>query len=410
MKKEQLTDIISEVSPTLCLAKFHDATIWLYNNRTAGCHHTPMVTLGTTPVTFYTPDEKRVQQKIMIEGGKPVGCSYCWNHEANNVESDRYKKSADYRTHCAPEDYLNPDFNFKPKTLELAFQNVCNLACSYCNSAYSNTWANDIKTHGNYEGLTSKHYQVSSQFDPSNMNLFWEWFETIVDSLETLRLTGGEPLLHEETFSMIEKMQKINSNIKFIIATNLCQKPLVIQRFVDFIGCIKGPRKVRINISNESAGPVAEFIRDGMVYKEWLENVRLLSETNTEVCISTTITAISLISMDQLYRDVIAQRVHTKVKPPIGINFCSFPEFQSIQCLTREEREFYHNKYTQFYKEIYDDLLPIEQGSIERVLTMLHPDLTHPQQAEYRKDSDLFFEQYCRRRNKAINFAELIGT
>ena len=114
--------------------------------------------------------------------------------------------------------------------------------------------------------------------------------------------------------------------------------------------------------------------------------------------------------MDQLYLDIIKQRATTRCKPPIGINFATYPEFQSINCLTREERAFYLNKYSQFFDTVFDDLLPIEQGSVQRILTMLEPNLTHPLQADYRKDSDLFFEQYCKRRNKAVNYAELIGT
>jgi MoaA/NifB/PqqE/SkfB family radical SAM enzyme len=409
MDKQQLADIVSNVSPTLCLAKFHDSTIWLYNNHISSCHHTPMVAAGTTPVTFYNPSEKRSQQKEMVKGQQPIECSYCWNLENNNVVSDRFKKSIDFKSHLLATEYLDPEFNFKPKSLELAFQNTCNLACSYCSTTFSNSWENDIRTHGNYEGITTDkrmHYQKGiTPATPTDLALFWSWFDTVADGLETLRITGGEPLLHEETFDVIEKMQRINDKVRFTIATNLCQKPTVINRFIKNIEGLV----IRVNVSNESAGPVAEFIRDGMNYNEWLENVRLLSNTNTEVCISTTITAISLLSMDQLFTDIINLRRTTLVKPFISVNFATYPEFQSVACLTHDERVFYLDKYTKYFDANKTMLLPTEIGMISRLLAMLRPDLTHPMQAEFRKDSDTFFEQYCKRRNKATNFATLIG-
>jgi MoaA/NifB/PqqE/SkfB family radical SAM enzyme len=250
------------------------------------------------------------------------------------------------------------------------------------------------------------HYQKGiTPATPTDPTLFWSWFDTVADGLETLRITGGEPLLHEETFDIIEKMQRINNKVKFTIATNLCQKPTVINRFVKNIDGLV----IRVNVSNESAGPVAEFIRDGMNYNEWLENVRLLSNTNTEVCISTTITAISLLSMDQLFTDIINLRKATLVKPFISVNFATYPEFQSVACLTHDERVFYLDKYTRYFDVNKSLLLPTEVGMIARLLAMLSPDLTNPMHTEYRKDSDMFFEQYCSRRNKATNFAALIG-
>jgi hypothetical protein len=40
---------------------------------------------------------------------------------------------------------------------------------------------------------------------------------------------------------------------------------------------------------------------------------------------------------------------------------------------------------------------------------MLSLDLVSDKQKEYRKDSDIFFNQYVNRRNKSVNFAEQIG-
>lgn len=408
MDKEKLINLRNETSQTLCLAKFHEATIWLYSSRIASCHHTPLVPVGDSVLTFFNPSEKRQQQMSMLAGNKPNECSYCWKLEDKNLVSDRYKKSIGFKSSLSASDYLDPSYNFKPKALELSFQNLCNLACSYCSADYSSKWADDLTKNGNYTEITTDkrlHYQRGvDNHTPVDMTLFWEWFDTVATDIESIRITGGEPLLHEETFKVFDIMQSINPNIEFVIHTNLCQKPTIINRFVDKISKFNN---VRLNISNESAGEVAEFIRDGMDYNEWLSNLKVLSNSNANLSVSTTITALALTKLDQMYLDIIELRKDTKQKVYIAVNFATYPEFQSISCLTKDEMKFYHDKYSVFFDNIKDDLLDIERGHVTRILTMLQSE-EDLNQKQLRKDSDSFFEQYSQRRNKT-NLINTIG-
>lgn len=411
MDIKKLEILRNKTSQTLCLAKFHEATIWLYNSRMSGCHHTPTVIVGDQIKTFFNPEEKRVQQDEMLSGKKPTACNYCWNLESKNLKSDREYKSLAFKSHLSPEQYLDKTFDFKPKSLELAFKNTCNLACSYCSPVYSTEWINDIKKHGIYNDLITDaklHYVRGIDPDmPVDMNLFWSWFNGIIYDLESIRITGGEPLLHQETFDTFLLMTEKNPNIECVIATNLCQKETIIDRFITSINKLNN---VRINISNESAGEVAEFIRDGMNYNEWLNNLqRLATETEAKLSISTTITALSLISLDQLYLDIINLRNDIKNKPYIAINIATYPEFQSIQCLTYEERMFYYNKYTNFIERTKHNLLDIEIKVFDRLLTMLDPNLLHENHIAYRKDGETFFEQYTVRRKKSNNLMKMLG-
>lgn len=411
MNKTLLNEIRDKTSPTLCLAKFHESTIWLYESKIASCHHTPFLLTGNDTLTFYNPEGRRQQQDSMLNGNKPTECNYCWKLEAENVVSDREKKSLAFKKSLTTEQYLDRNYPFKPKALELAFQNTCNLACSYCSPSFSTEWENDIRLRGNYENITTDkklHYQRGIDHrTPVNMVLFWEWFNDIATELESIRITGGEPLLHEDTFTTFAKMIEVNPNVECVVHTNLCQKPLIVQRFIDNINKLNN---VRINISNESAGEVAEFIRDGMVYSEWLRNLYELAKTKATLSVSTTITPVSLLALDQLYLDIIELRKHTGKAIDISINFATYPEFQSLAALTYDERAYYLNKFTKFFEQVNDSLLDMERQSVPRFLTMLDPKLTHENHTEYRKDSDSFFKQYVIRRNKTINFAEQIGT
>lgn len=415
MDEKKLFKIRDETSPTFCLAKFHEASIWVYSGKIASCHYTPFLQVGNTVDTFYNPAEKREHQKEMLAGGQPKACNSCWNYENIGLRSDRTRKSLGFKDHLPAEDYKNPNYVFKPKALELAFQNTCNLACSYCSPQFSTSWLNDIRVNGVYHNITTddrRHYQkdlkeINEMIAPPDMDLFWAWFETVADGLESIRVSGGEPLMHEEVFRMFEMMTEMNPHIECVIHSNLCQKPVVMDRFFDKISKLTN---LRMNISNESAGETAEFIREGMVYSEWLENIeRLGNSTVKEFSVSTTVSAIALQSLDQMYLDIIDIRSRTKVKPYISINMVDKPEFQGFACLTREERDFYINKYKTFFESIADKLLPIEYEHCNRLLKFLDEGFVRENQEAMRKDSDIFFEQYTKRRNKPDNLAKYIG-
>lgn len=412
MDLTDLTALKTATSPTFCMAKFHEATIWLYSSKIASCHHTPLYSTGTTPITFYNTEGKRIQQKSMLAGEKPTDCNYCWKLEEQGLTSDRELKSLHFKEHLPSNTYFDPNYDFKPKALELAFQNTCNLACAYCSPSFSTEWINDIKQNGMYENLGTdikRHYARGVDNNtPVDLDMFWEWFDDISNSLESIRITGGEPLLHEETFKTFEKMLAVNPNVECVIHTNLCQKPVIIQRFIDSINKLKN---VRINISNESSGEIAEFIRDGMIYSEWLENVkRLATESKANLSISTTITSLSLIGLDDLYRDIIQLRKENNIKNLyISINFATYPVFQSLSSLSKEERIFYLDKYTQLFKEIKHDLLNIEKQIYPRLLSMLDPKLTNENYSSLKNDFEIFFSQYIIRRNKSIDITKLLG-
>jgi len=85
------------------------------------------------------------------------------------------------------------------------------------------------------------------------------------------------------------------------------------------------------------------------------------------------------------------------------------PDFQGFACLSRQERDFYIDKYTKFYDSIKTDLLPVEHEHCGRLLKMLDSGLVKDNQPQLRIDSDIFFEQYTKRRNKPDNLAKYIG-
>ena len=411
MKNIELKNLLDNTSQTFCMAKFHEATIWLYNGKISSCHHNPFHDVGNTVDTFFNTSVKRDQQYEMLNGSKPKGCDYCWKLEEKGAVSDRRIKSLNYSVHLDPNSYLNANYNFKPNVLELAFQKTCNLGCSYCNADFSTQWVNDIKNNGVYENILTdqrKHYQRPIQDytdQPVNMDLFWQWFDTVIEDLEIIRITGGEPLLHEETFNLFERASLLNPKIKIAINTNLCQKPLVINRFIDKICSYKN---VMIYTSNESSGEIAEYLRDGMNYNEWLSNLKLISQYVNEIGIMTTIGAIALQSFDQFILDIFNIRKETNTKIELKFNFLTYPEFQSFHSLTKVEKQSYYVRYKNFFESNKQLFTNFEIIEFDKFLMLLDTE-EHANQINLRNDLINFNNQYSNRREKKYNFGLNMG-
>jgi len=76
-----------EAGPTFCLAKWHHVTMYLQSGETHSCYHPrphriPLHELEENPSALHNTWEKKMERKLMLEGGKPEGCQYCWNIEA----------------------------------------------------------------------------------------------------------------------------------------------------------------------------------------------------------------------------------------------------------------------------------------------------------------------------------------
>ena len=93
--------VLDSVSPSVCSAKWLEATMWLYDGVTASCHHNPSHKIQLNPndpSSLHDTTQKINERKAMLAGENPSGCNYCWDTEKTGGVSDRYKKSFAHKT------------------------------------------------------------------------------------------------------------------------------------------------------------------------------------------------------------------------------------------------------------------------------------------------------------------------
>ena len=436
-------EFVDKLSPSFCGAKWYNSTIWLGTGQTTSCHHPPSHAIDPTelelnPSAIHNTKHKKQMRKLMQEGVRPNECEYCWKIEDMGKDSisDRVMKTITY-TDDENEGAKNLpwDADVQLRTLEISFDRTCNFACSYCNPSFSTAWVRDIKKDGPYQNIQSDgrgHYVSTHDhakgFDVEANNpyiqAFWKWFEgDLSEHLRELRITGGEPLMAPSVWKLFDWFKdnpERAAKLTYAINSNLNPKQEILDKLIEKSHNVP---VLDIYTSMESVGKMAEYIRDGLDYNQWLTNVeRLINEGKIRqmICMST-INGLCLPGIVDFLNDMrYFKKKYGHRYMTVSLNILRFPSFQSCAMLPDNIKMKYKNELQQWYDAAvankYLDLDPTgkplynawELSQVERLIDYLDVVKTpHAFTADTSKlynDFKQFYLQYDRRRGK--NFRE----
>ncbi len=282
--------ITSEVSPTFCLAKWHHTTIYLHRGETHSCYHPhphaiPLDELSKDPSALHNTKEKIAQRAEMLIGEKPTGCQYCWNVEGmgDDYVSDRKIRNASiYTPERLAEIKENPyDFPINPEYIEVAFSNECNFKCGYCHPMHSSSFYQEAKKHGPVRNVKNHNVDVSwfeaiEEDDNPYIKAWWQWWPEMSKSLNILRITGGEPLLHKTTWKLFEELKaNPRPHLELNMNSNLGMTHRHVEKLVKNVNELRdlgAIRKFKLFSSMETWGKRAEYLRTGLNIETWEKN------------------------------------------------------------------------------------------------------------------------------------------
>jgi len=425
--------VLDTISPSFCGAKWFNATIWLGSGMSTSCHHPPahlvdIDKVTTNPKLLHNTPQKKADRAKMIAGERPAGCEYCWKIEdmGRDAVSDRVYKSRIYPIAALKEAYETPaDQDVDLRTLEIAFDRTCQFACSYCNPAFSSTWVKDIRNNGPYMGLVSDgrnhftHEHSSAQlyrFGETNpyVEAFFAWWESDLHrTLQELRITGGEPLMSAHTWRLIEwfKANRGKSTTRLAINSNL-GADVDVDRLLDSVQGLD----VDIYTSQEAVGTAAEYIRDGLDYAAWKQNIVKLLDAGVTVHCMCTINALCLGTLPQhLNYMVDLKKKYGREKVNFSLNILRFPSFQSPLVLGDDLREQFKYNLAQWMVQHkgHSYLHEYEINHTQRLIDYLDVVKTPHSEAfdmsKLHNDFQEFYTQYDvrRRKNFVAAFPEL---
>jgi organic radical activating enzyme len=376
-------DQLNKISPSFCAAKWQQVTMHLQTGHTHSCHHPqthkiPLEELAVNPSALHNTNFKKLQRKKMIDGERPEECDYCWRVEDTPGAglSDRVYKSADDWAFPYINDIAksNWDDNVFPSYMEVSFSSVCNFKCSYCSPQVSSKWMEEIEKYGPYPTSTQfgnvewlKHQNampIAHKDENPYVEAFWKWFPDAYTKLEHFRITGGEPLLTKDIWKVLDYViENPNPNLQLSINTNMCPPDKLMDKFIEKIKIICTENKVKqfkIFTSAEAHGKQAEYIRHGLNYDEWLNNIRrVLDEVpNCTFTIMSTYNFLSIFTYDKFIKDILAIKheysTHLTVHSPIILDapYLRWPEHQAIFIMPEKFLPLIYDQVTLMHQNV----------------------------------------------------------
>ena len=262
---------LDEIGPGFCILKWHYLELSLAEGLKHSCYHCPQHKIPLKSDLHNTPTTKEVRQQ-MLDGLKPAEDNYCYDIEKTGNYSDRQYLAVQFIKEdpniIAKTAALEPDEEVYPKYLTVSFTNRCQMSCIYCGAGKSSTWKKEIDDFGPYPLAVKENYDkymprddILRAEDNPYVDKFWKWLPDAYPHLQTIRLTGGEPLLDSNTFKLLEYVKDNPKKLSFEISTNLMVTDKRIVRYIDLVKDLPGQK---CYVSIDTWGKQAEWIRTGL--------------------------------------------------------------------------------------------------------------------------------------------------
>lgn len=433
---------LNSISPSFCLAKWLQHTVYLQNGMNHSCHHPPTHRIPVDEIqnnhkALHNTSFKKEQMQLMLDGKRPAECDYCWRIEdmGDDYFSDRIYKSRVTWSKPYLFDVLQAGTNdINPTYMEISFSNVCNLKCAYCSPDLSSKWYDEIKRHGpyptttlynNFDTLKETGKMPIPHKEPNPyVDAFWKWWPELYKNLHTIRLTGGEPLMSKDCWKVMDAIAKSpRENLTLAINTNLDVPDDMIDRLIRVLKKI-GPKikEVQIFTSGEATGAQAEYTRYGLNYDRWYKNcdkvlTELFGKCNLVFGFMTTVNIFSVGTFNLFLHDVLKLRkkfIKDSLQQgnvlPCMTNYLRWPQKLSVTNLDDETKsevtaslQDIIETYRIGLRDTPDIFWEDEINQIKRFIKFMNED-TVGDVNENRYNFKMFVDEYDKRRN--TNFHE----
>lgn len=219
-------------------------------------------------------------RKNMLSGKPCIECKKCYSDESHGLFSMRNSSNKHFGHHIkdvekTEEDGTHPEF--KIRYWDVRFSNICNMRCRYCGPNFSSNWWEDKAAIYGKDSMRHPKFQYSGK----DKDDIWQQMQPHIPYLEQIYFAGGEPLIMDEHYKMLELMiEKGLTNVRLIYNTNFSElsykKRDVLQMWKKF-------DSVSIGASLDGMGARGEYMRKGTVWSDIEDNRKRMLDVCPEV-------------------------------------------------------------------------------------------------------------------------------
>lgn len=436
LDSEQVFEKVNEVSPSFCLAKWFNVSIHIPTGRTHSCYHPPIHPIPLQEIkidvsALHNTKHKKEQRKLMLEGKRPDECAFCWQIEdSGNNLSDRAYRSKDVYSENIIEEAIHVGFtgNALPRYVEVNFNQSCNFKCSYCSPHLSTEWMKEIDKEGAYiladrwhnDTAWMKQKDMIPNNSPDNPYLlaFWDWLPSIYPTLQTFRMTGGEPLMDKNTFRMFDYVKSNPKNdLHLSITSNCCPPGDQWAKFMSGLKILTDTDSIdhfMLYCSLDSWGKQAEYIRSGMDFNILYKNITdyLTNSSKHSLTFIVTFNALSYTGFLSYIKEIHnLRKTYCKDRQLIwfDVPMLTTPEWLSpkiipelVEELEKSVKYMNENKETMFNR--FKGFKDFEISKVQRLIDWINAQDSYDKELAM-KNFYLYFTEQDRRRD--TNFLEV---
>ena len=321
-------------------------------------------------------------RKDMLSETANAACGRCYEQEASGFFSGR-KSANKHHGHHVKKLESNP---FEMTYWDIRFSNLCNLKCRSCGHIFSSQWYQDqAKLAGGdwKERNTVLNYAGRTETD------MWSQLEPHLDYVEQIYFAGGEPLLMEEHYRILDELvRRKRFEVRLIYNTNFTHTDLKGQSVFEYW---KQFRSVAVGASLDDSGTRGEYIRKGTKWAEVEQNRRDMMRICPDVdfYISPTLSIMNAEHLPQFHRDWVEKGLIRA--QDLNVNILQDPAHYRIDIATSEYKQHLEAVYKEHIEWLrpHDTLKRAMTGFESAITFMNASDNTHLIDSFWRKTFEL---------------------
>jgi radical SAM protein with 4Fe4S-binding SPASM domain len=335
-------------------------------------------------------NSERMKQirKNMLNDQPTESCRRCYEQEQSGFFSMRNSGNKHHGHHIQLVDKTSVDGSLDDFSMlywDVRFSNLCNLRCRSCGPSFSSSWYQDqLKLAPDY-AKNHKALIFAGKYETD----LWEQLIEHIDHVEQIYFAGGEPIMMDEHYRILEELERRNKfNVRLIYNTNFTQIRLKDRTVFDYW---KKFNSVSIGASLDGSFHHGEYIRKGTDWSEVEQNRILMQQVCPQVdfYVSATLSILNAWHLPDFHRDwtdrgLIAAK-------DFNINIVTDPDHYRLDIAPAKYKQELQTKYQQHLAWLtpQDSLRRASNGYQSAINFMMSTDNSHLIQKFWNKTHEL---------------------
>jgi radical SAM protein with 4Fe4S-binding SPASM domain len=385
--------LLSE-SKTFCMYPWIHLHAWPTGQAFPCCHaEAPAGQIGNTrsetlAEIWNSPKQRQLRIDMLSETSNSA-CVRCYEQERSGFFSGRQSANKHHGHHIGRIKDTKPDGHseqFEMTYWDIRFSNLCNLKCRSCGHIFSSQWYQD---QARLAGSDWKKRNTVLNYAGRTETDMWEQLQPHLDYVEQIYFAGGEPLLMEEHYRILDELvRRKRFDVRLIYNTNFTHTDLKGRSVFEYWRQFDS---VAVGASLDDSGSRGEYIRKGTDWAVVEQNRRdmLAICPRVDFYISPTLSIMNALHLPDFHRDWVEQGLIRA--QDLNVNILQDPPHYRIDIAPAEYKGQLLARYREHITWLRgrDPLQRATQGFESAITFMTATDNTHLIDTFWRKTHEL---------------------